>query len=489
MTDRPRLHEGAECSGWWWLPADPDETHPGVLRYDPDDGVRLSLIGGFEERALRHDDPSSAAVVIVPRDWSVVLGVANNRPVTLLDCLPTNTYSYNFGDPATQVIEAQTALVGVHLASAGDPVFTGCKASIEDLTVWAAESPLSGTVVAGASGKPTGGTLTLTALDSRSARYGNTTLRLGHYQTTPWYDRRRGRTVGRMTHHTVLRVEPDEPAALRDLSQVVHAVRDLVSLATHRACGLLWLVLTLPQEEGERAEGYPVVPREVDVYAQQTVRGDPEAKVPLHGGLFTCEDLPFETVVPRWLEIRDRFAATCNLILGLRYVPGGYLETQLTQAVTAAEAMHQALELDPPIPEEEFRALRAILLRVVPKGSRPWLSDRLTRNDPTLKARLRDLAARPDTEAMATLLPDPQQWAKMTTKARNDLAHTGQSPQFTVHELLAVARVTTAVVLLNLLHEVGLSGAQQQAILRDNRDLSTAASRSRKHCVKPKKPS
>jgi hypothetical protein len=68
------------------------------------------------------------------------------------------------------------------------------------------------------------------------------------------------------------------------------------------------------------------------------------------------------------------------MILSLIYVPGGYLQTQLITAVAAAEAMHEPLKLDPPIPDDEFKALKKALLEIVPANRRQWLREKLGRN-------------------------------------------------------------------------------------------------------------
>ena len=52
----------------------------------------------------------------------------------------------------------------------------------------------------------------------------------------------------------------------------------------------------------------------------------------------------------------------------------------------------------------------------------------------------------------------------MATRARNDLAHTGRTSAHTLDDLYAVTRVTTAVVLHNMLHDLGLSSEKQRAI-------------------------
>ena len=84
---------------------------------------------------------------------------------------------------------------------------------------------------------------------------------------------------------------------------------------------------------------------------------------------------------------------------------------------------------------------------------------------------------------MKILLPDPERWTRMTVAARNNLTHTGRSSAHDLQELYAVARVTTAVVLLNLLHELGLRGERQRAILTENSEFSTACRLAREHCT------
>lgn len=486
MNDHPWLHNPAEWSGHWWLPEDPDETRAGVLRYEPDEGLTLSLVDGFDDQIREQIGPGAFAVKGTRR-WDVLHGVADNKQVTLFDCLPTSSTSYGmgFGAPAKQKVHAGTALVGVHLSSRDDAVFTGGRASIEGLTDWSGDSVFSMTLGLEDGDRLDGhGAIEATPVDGHTARYEASTLRLEHHHTLPNFEHRLGSTLGRMTDTAVLYIEPDEPASLLDLRQTVRAMQDLISLATHRAAGVLWIALSMPPEDRQRPEGYPTLPRVVSLYEKQTVGGDPDARAPTRGALFTLSDLPFETLVPRWLGIRDRFAATCSLLLGLRYVPGGYLETQLSQAVTAAEAMHRALDLEPPIPPDEFEVLRQRLRESVPKARREWLRDLLLHgNAPTLRERLLDLAAWPDAEAMAMLLPDPQRWATMTKDARNNLAHTGRSGGQDIQVLYAVSRVTNAVVLLNLLHEVGLSGERQRAILTNMSDLSTAVQLSRDYCA------
>jgi hypothetical protein len=58
-------------------------------------------------------------------------------------------------------------------------------------------------------------------------------------------------------------------------------------------------------------------------------------------------------------EVNSRFRAAFDVILGLRYVERGYLQTQLITAVAAVESVHAASVFEPPMPNSEFKALKS----------------------------------------------------------------------------------------------------------------------------------
>lgn len=145
-------------------------------------------------------------------------------------------------------------------------------------------------------------------------------------------------------------------------------------------------------------------------------------------------------------------------------------------AAGAAEALHRGLRIDErPMPPAEFKKMREAMLELAPEAQRERLKGAI-RNDMTLRDRLHALAARPDQQAMSEIVPDVDRWASRTVKARNDLAHEGDTPNHSIEELVAVVEVTTAVVILNLLHELGLPAERQQAIVREHPQLRRTAS-------------
>ncbi|GAB2473652.1 hypothetical protein GCM10027030_05210 [Luteococcus sediminum] len=477
MADAPRLDKPAEWTGHWWLPEDPQRAVPGVLRYEPGAGLTLSLIGGFEDRILQPLE-GGYAVMEGSRSWPLVLGTADNKEITLLDCYPQHTQSYWPGPdgPHKQTISALTALVGVHLEDAEQEVFTESRVSVENLTLWAASSVFTQSLGLDGERLDGRGTLAVKPVDEPSVVVDGTTITLAHEHTLPHFDDQRGETVGRMRDTVFVRFRPGAPYSLSAAREQAKVVQDLVSLATHRAAGMLWLRLRMPPEDRDYPEGYPIQDRDVAVYSNVTVLGDPDAKaVAHHEVLFTCRDLPFEEVMPRWIEVRRTHQAAANMVLGLRYAPARYVEGNLLTAVGAAEVLHRALPVEQMrMPKQEFDALRATLLEAAPEEHRSWVKGAI-RNDPTLRERLQALAALPDGEAMGRLVPDVEQWAKVATQARNDLAHTGQTSRQSIDELIAVVKVTAAVVMMNLLHALGLPGERQKEIVNDHPELRQTA--------------
>jgi len=489
MADVPRLDQPAEWTGHWWLPDDSERAIPGILRYDPDDGLKLSLIGGFEHRIFRPLE-HGFAVMEHSRSWPLIWGVADNKEVTLIGCLPIHSKSYGIWSdgPHKQTVSALTALIGVHLQDVDQAVFTECWVSVENLNRWSHSSVFTSTTGLKDERLDGSGALSVKPVDEPSVVADGTTITLAHQHTLPHFDERRGETVGRMRDTAFVRFQPGSPYALTAARDHAKAVQDLVSLATNRASGLLWMRLRMPPEERDRPEGYPVHDRDVAVYSQGTVKGDSDAKViDHHDALFTCQHVPFEEIIPRWWDTRRKLQAASNMVLGLRYAPARYIESNLLTAVGAAEVMHRALDTEQTrMPQEEFVALRSYLVRHTPEDHQSWVKS-VIRNDVTLRDRLRALACMPDSEAMRRLVPDVEQWAKVATQARNDLAHTGQTPRQSIDELIATAKVTSAVVIMNLLQVLEVPRERQREIVNDNPELRQTANQAREHLTVSRK--
>ena len=490
MSNDPlNLNEAAEWHGLWWLPEAPDERLPGVLRYDGKGGLSLSLIGAFENRISSNPAPGVTLYHGANRTWDVIHGVAQQREITLLGCIPTGSRR-NWGarveSPDMQIVCATTAIIGAHVSGEKDAAFAATEISVEDLTLWAVTSVFS-CYHGYRDGMPDGtGTISVKPVETQRVNVEGTEYSLVHTHILPHLDYCRGATVGRMRDTASISVRRAEPFDLRTALEAASLIQDLIALATHRAAGVIWLQLEVAGTQVFLPNGRRLPPRRVDVlYSPVAVGKSDEKAIEPDSAFFTCEMLSFEQIMPRWCEVRGRLQAAINMILGLRYAPARFVENNLLMAVGAAEALHRGLDIEEkPVPEAEFKKIRNAMLGQVPEEYRGRFKQAI-RNSPTLRDRLLALAGRPDQEAIRQLLPDVGHWAKRTTRARNDLAHEGKTPNHSIDELIAIVRVTSTVVVLNVLHELGLPVERQRQIVRDHPQLRMICKKAREWLVPP----
>lgn len=493
MSREPlHLDDDGEWAGLWWLPGDPDQKIPGTLRYTPTDGLTLTLIGAFEDRISTTVSPGVVAFHEGHRTWDVIHGAAEQREITLFGCVPNSskrTFGARVQTPDKQSIVAIMVLIGVHVSRKDEAAFSAAEVSVDNLGIWGASSVFEGFWGA-PGGRPDGsGTISVQPVDAQSVKVDGTEFALAHRHTLPLFVQHRGYTVGRVRDTTYVRTVPEQPFSTDEAMGFARSVQDLIALATHRAAGVIWLRLMLAESDAKSASERSRLDRNVEVIYSPSKVGTHDAKaIEHHRVFFTCDSLPFEEIIPRWCEVHERLHFALNMILGLRYAPAQYIENNLLTAVGAVEVLHRGFDIDePPIPREEFKSMREEMLVHVPEEYRERIKGSL-RNDPTLRERLHALAARPDQEAMSSLVPDVDRWARRTTRARNDLAHEGRTPNHSFEELIAVVDVTTAVVILNLLNEVGLPAERQRKIVKEHPQLRATARQAREHFCTSEEP-
>lgn len=490
MTNDPlNLDEAVEWAGLWWLPDDPGKQIPGILRYDGEGRSSLSLIGAFEDRIFSTRAPGVTDELEGIRTWDVIHGVAEQREVTLLGCVPTRSTRTMFArveSPDTQTVSATIAIIGAHLGGEEDAAFAAAEVSVEDLGLLAASS-VFGSSLGTHDGTLNGtGNISVKPVAAQTVTVEGTEYSLVHTHTLPFFDRRKGRTVGRMQDTASICVCQADPFTLRAALDAASLIQDLIALATHRAAGVIWLQLEVAGTETVLPNGQPLPRRRANVLYSPVASGKhDETGVDPDRVFFTREELPFEEVVPRWCKAHRRLRAATNMILGLRYAPARFIENNLLTAVGAAEVLHRGLDIDEkPIPEAEFKAIRNAMLDQVPEEHRGRFKAAI-RNTLTLRDRLLALAARPNQDAIMQLVPDVDHWAKRTARARNDLAHEGRTPDHSIEELDAIVGATTAVVILNILHELGLPAERQRQIVREHPQLRTVSRKASEWLVVP----
>lgn len=489
LSDLLNLSDSHEWAGEWWLPNESEKKIPGILHYDPEKGLKLTLIGSIESRIMTLTDRGTLVMHEGSQTWEMLHGVAEQREITLLECIPTKSLS-NIGarvkSPDKQTVMATKALIGVHLDNPDERAFSALEVSIEDLTHWSASSPFQTSLGIPKDKWDGRAKISVIPVEDKSVTVKGIDFRLNHLHTQPYYDYQRGETIGRMRHIGFIKVIPSTPISLIEAIKNAHSLQSLISFATHRDSGVIWLQLDLFNEEPESEENRPSVKRTVQVLYSPSVIGKHEEPATRNiDGLFTCATLPFEEVIPRWFETYEKLQVALNMILGLRYAPARFIESNLLTTVNAAEILHRDLNIDEiPVPANVFKKIRQAMVAQVSEEYRNRFKG-MIRNDPTLRDRLYALAARPDQEAITRIIPDIDQWAKLTTQARNNLTHQGKTPRHSFEQLIAIIEATKAVIVFNVLAELGLSVEVQREVAQSHPQLRLTARRAQEWLITP----
>ncbi|MEH2042330.1 HEPN domain-containing protein [Nostoc sp.] len=94
-----------EYSGFWWLPSNPEDQVVGNLKFSNKTGFSLELIGSFNN--------FNVASFYQEEKYPIILGIVNNKLITLYDCYQKN-YQISFPGFTTQVLGVKLALIGHH---------------------------------------------------------------------------------------------------------------------------------------------------------------------------------------------------------------------------------------------------------------------------------------------------------------------------------------------------------------------------------------
>jgi hypothetical protein len=118
-----------ESTGYWYLPTKPEHQVVGTLRHDKD-GLHLSLTGGFSEFTIGSFEIQK---------YPLIHGVVDEHPagkfVTLINSLLVSQ-KIRMPGASTQIIRAESALVGHALLNAADLKFTECQVRFSHLEDW-----------------------------------------------------------------------------------------------------------------------------------------------------------------------------------------------------------------------------------------------------------------------------------------------------------------------------------------------------------------
>lgn len=412
--------------------------------------------GGFEANDL-------------PGNLADLFGLANGQEITLIDARVVGSKSWGktiFEISADrQVIRPQAVIVGCHRKSS-ELNFKNFQFSTENFHGWCGQTVLSAHMPPRSPTGDVSWTIAGHVPQDLSAKTPFGEFHLDHtLSSTDPRVQRQGSTSS-LSAQCRMKVKPSSPAALQETQQVIFQVQQLIGLLAAESSGLLWVQATLAPSSENSLES-PIPKREdrrVDIYYRPSLLGGSGGNEISHAKfLLTCSDIPFQELIPTWFELIESVRAGVGSLLGVINSPGSFVESNLSSIAGAAEALHRKLGSQTTrISNPEYKALRASIRKAISAENADWVLEGL-HNAPSLRDRLLSLAQLPDSSAVGSFLPDTALWAVRTTKARNELAHEGETKNHSLDELDAIVDLTKALLILVLLSKLGLPHDAQRA--------------------------
>lgn len=447
------MSSAKEWHGHWWLPDTAQIRVPGRLIVERDGASRLELIGGLDLRAYAPQGRTEK-----------IFGLAEGRPLTLLDCFPLTHRGGSLLLPEHfHRLHVHQVLAGAHIDTS-DSLFSSARVQIEHLTTWLSfpnseRSSDPQHLNYSASAK---------AVEPFTVSVNGWTITARSHAQPFQTTHLRQRDILSSDITTYLYFEPETPVPADGFDEIVFGMMDLITLASGEPSGLI--SATLFHTEGH---AYPhndgstfTLPIEVESYGQRIHTAAPDEPSVSYGQFrFTCDDAPFAELVREWIRVRNAAATACNVYFGLSYNRPGFTETRLLALATVAESLHSSLYGDTTaMPREHFESLRATVLDAVSDmDDKKWLKEKL-RNAPSYRERLRELAQIPDEIARADVVEDAEVWASRLVAARNGLAHTGNENGDA--DIFRLQGATSGLIALVFMAEIGLPSAIQQRAAR-----------------------
>lgn len=490
------LCEEHEWQGYWWLPENPGNLVPGVLKYDGKGKIFLELIGSFS--GFSYFDGN----LYIPglENWGIVYGTSGNSEITLFGVSTTESNVSFSGNPGAvlQVAVVDRAIVGAHILDKEDKIFSGFEVGIEDLNLWVKSSEsefkdedIDEDIENEIGEKKCG--ISLSVKPIPAAVVSDNLYNIIHSFSPGKIEYLAGETVGTISDKVCMKVDYADPNNLQKVLEEVGTLQKLISFAVSRFVGII--SLRLYSSEGESSDQS----QPVDVLYSLSNVGCPDSKgADSRNVLFTCELVSVDKVLPLWYELYGQLQNAANEILSLHYSPKISDKNALLTAVNSAEILHFNLEKQGKISEvEEMAECQSDRESRTEKSGEKDVENQKEgvasapkvnkgRKQKLLKVRLKELANRIGENIISLVVPDVEYWAEAAAKSRNKISHEGHVLHYDENAQKAIILVTTCVVILNILKELGFSSENQMNIVRGNPGMRRAFYNAQLYLMPPK---
>lgn len=385
----PGIYDSFTEQGLFWLAGRQDDEISGTLKYDPESGAVLKLLGIFGEL---HEAFNRAMGGARDNHEAVIHGVTmKGKPISLLHAHDTNRQLNMPGIPH-ETWKSNLLVIGAHLTSADDEaIFSKSYFRFDEIETWLEHSPF--TDVLDTETK----TLTVHALKPREVAFAShADFEVSSVGSLYSDNKLATRFVIDVTSQ--MAITPHEPKSLNwHLSRAVR-LQELASLCTGHFLPLTSFELRGPDVE---LGGGGTRPAEVHFYAEM-IHGEGRAETqskrctPIVTGPELNRFNP--QAMQLWFDQFEAFDPALRLFFTITGARQMFTNIRLLLAIQALEVFHRRTSDEAIMAEEKFTEFTEAMVAAIPPDIEPDMHEKLESlyryaNEPSLKQRLRSIVA------------------------------------------------------------------------------------------------
>ena len=319
--------EELDIDGLFWPEEEPENQLAGRLRFDTQNGARLSLIGAF-------GGLEQFGTIGEPRS---IHGVAGKRLLTLADCRQDGQ-SLEMPGIAREQYYVPRVLSGGHLPRSRLAGFESVSVRLRHLERWVDQTGMTIQYESSKDGRSFRRiALSFEPLETVKVKMDQDTLelRFPYELTLDQFD-------PTVRQSASIAVQFHEPVGLEEAIVPCAAIQDLVTIGLDSPAVIKQVNLTHSEVERERADGR-VVPDPMELHAQFRSGQVSQNELNPHPAmmLFTFDHIGGLDGVARWLGVAREFSPVVGILLAHQYLPSIHVENRFLNAVVAIEALER----------------------------------------------------------------------------------------------------------------------------------------------------
>jgi len=419
--------EDFEYKGIWWLSSRPEKQISGTLKFTPDKGAVLDLIGSFK-------NITDMNKMLEPE---IIIGVSSNgKNITLYECFETNS---NLSFPGLLTSSFYANISGFDIQHLFDKKEVVIRHKLPE--------PIQATI-------------------------GDYKILLDVRATGP--TRSIVQKEASIKQRTYIKIEPSVEKFFDEYLNILHHIQTFLSL------GIMEPVYPLTiegiTEMNKKTINGKVYNPPIKIYWLSDIPKTPKKLLPFDM-LFTFKDIShrFEVFLKNWFEKSDLLGTVYNLHFGTLYNPRMYLKHRFLSLIQAVESFHQRIHGGKYLSVEEYKPVYDALVNAIPDCVRSDLKERLKEylkygREFSLRKRLKEIFSKYQ-EIIDRFVGDENAFIEKVVDTRNYQTHHDEDLKERAADGEELYRLTQKLKMLLevcLLTEIGFSLEELKALFSRN---------------------